>query len=129
MEWHSLLSTSLWSSSSKSTQTTTLHSSAGSPGYAKSDRGTIFTITFQHLRRLFLTLDDIAINRRFTLDAVRRPQRQNEGVQIVHLPVARNLGSVNSVLRAHPHSKARLIEPRVSIIYQISIIAFRILII
>ena len=41
---------------------------------------------------MFLTLDDIAINRRFALDAVRRPQGQDEGVQIVDVSVARDLG-------------------------------------
>ena len=48
---------------------------------------------------MFLTLDDIAINRRFALDAVRRPQREDESVQIVDIPVARYLGSVKSVMR------------------------------
>ena len=38
-----------------------------------------------------LTFDDIALDARFALDAVRRPHGQDEGVQIVHLSVARNL--------------------------------------
>ena len=41
---------------------------------------------------MFLAFDDVAVDPRFALDAVRRPQGQDEGVQIVDVSVARDLG-------------------------------------